>query len=39
MNDLDAVEAALAVRPVPGTPRPYTLPWRPGPASRAVFAS
>jgi len=36
MNALDAVEAALATRPVPGTPRPFTFRWRPGPASRAV---
>ena len=26
MNALDAVEAALATRPVPGTPRPFTFP-------------
>ena len=26
MNALDAVEAALAARPVPGTPRPFTFP-------------
>lgn len=26
MNALDPVEAALAVRPVPGTPRPFTFP-------------
>ena len=26
MKDLDAVEAALSVRPVPGTPRPFTFP-------------
>ena len=26
MNAPDPVEAALGVRPVPGTPRPFTFP-------------